>query len=115
MSTTPFGSSGPPGPTTTTTKPVEFGVARVTADVRDAQPAPGHRRGDRVRDHSPASARTAFTNASIGGFTTPAPIWPTPGSRCAIPVFTNGSRRVCTTSRHVDPERRPAEAELRDW
>ena len=81
-------------------EPVEVDVRGLTA-APDARPRPARRPA--LRDHCPASARTAFTNASIGGPTSPAPIWPTPGSRWAMPVLTSGRMPVCTTSRQSIP------------
>ncbi len=44
----------------------------------------------RYPDIFPARASNAFWNGASGARRTPAPIWPTPGSRWAMPVLMTG-------------------------
>ena len=50
-----------------------------------------------------ASAFTAAVKHAIGAVVTPAPIWPTPASRCAMPLLITGSTPQSTTLRASMP------------
>ena len=50
-----------------------------------------------------ASAFTAAVKHAIGAVVTPAPIWPTPASRCAMPLLITGSMPQSTTLRASMP------------
>src|ERR1700686_3577161 len=54
-------------------------------------------------DCSAARARTAWEKHSIGGLTRPAPIWPTPARREAMPVLIWGRMPVWSTIRTSIP------------
>ena len=55
-----------------------------------------------------SSSATAATKASNGGSVTPPPICPTPGSRCAMPVWIGGTMPVAHDRARVDAEDRRA-------
>src|SRR4029077_12231509 len=69
-----------------------------------------------VEDHAhstpmvSANATSASWKHLSGAFTIPAPTWPTPGSRCAIPVLVVGASPVSTTSRISMPVGTPAKS-----
>ena len=50
-----------------------------------------------------ASAFTAAVKHAIGAVVTPAPIWPTPATRCAMPLLITGSTPLSTTLRASMP------------
>ena len=62
-----------------------------------------------VQDHAhvtpslSANATSAASKQPSGARTMPAPTWPTPGSRCAMPVLIVGAKPVSTTSRMSMP------------
>jgi hypothetical protein len=53
-----------------------------------------------------ANAFTAWVKHAIGAVVTPAPIWPTPARRCAMPLLITGSTPQSTTLRASIPPRR---------
>src|SRR4029077_9731998 len=57
-----------------------------------------------------AKATSASSKHLSGAFTMPAPTWPTPGSRCAIPVLMVGASPVSTTRRISMPVGTPAKS-----
>ena len=63
--------------------------------------------------NSRASAFTAAVKHAIGAVVTPAPICPTPASRCAMPLLMTGSTPLSTTLRASMPTRGRGEVERR--
>src|SRR5207244_3804673 len=55
-----------------------------------------------------ANATSACSKHAIGALTTPAPTWPTPGWRWAMPVLMVGTMPVSTTRRMSMPVGTPA-------
>ena len=53
--------------------------------------------GAPAQPQASAQAASAFLKQSSGGFTRPAPTWPTPGSLCAMPVLMIGRMPVSMT------------------
>ena len=64
--------------------------------------------------YSSLSASNAASKHPFGACTSPAPTMPIPGSRWAMPVFSQGVMPVAHDLAHVNPDRRAAEVERRD-
>src|SRR6185295_6286125 len=75
---------------------------RVAADGDDCERLRGHR-GLPFSPRLCASAFTAAVKHAIGAVVTPAPIWPTPARRCAMPLLITGSTPQSTTLRASIP------------
>src|SRR5262249_42167132 len=87
--------------------------------ARDAHQHDGIEKGrpaNLVEDHAhptsivSAKAMSACSKHLSGAFTMPAPTWPTPGWRWAIPVLMVGTRDVSTTRRMSMPVGTPAKS-----
>src|SRR5262249_26414487 len=75
---------------------------RVAADG-DQHRGPSRHTGAVTTPTSAASAASAAWKHPSGARAMPAPIWPTPGSRCAMPVLLTGARPCSTTRRRSMP------------
>src|SRR4029453_13908550 len=78
------------------------------ATDRDQQGLVGGHAGEAVTPSSMAMARSAAAKQPRGARAMPAPIWPTPGSRWAMPVLITGWVPLSTTRRTSIPVGVPA-------